>query len=186
MKRLFDIISSSFLLLLFCLPMLLIFGAIKLTSKGNGIYWSNRVGRNKLIFEMPKFRTMNTEAPEVSTQVLKNAESYYTPLGKVLRKSSLDELPQLYSILKGDMTLIGPRPALYNQDELIKLRNDNKIYSLKPGLTGWAQVNGRDKLSIKEKVSFDIEYLQRKSFKFDCYIIWLTFLKVIKEDGISH
>ena len=166
--------------------MVLIFTAIKLTSEGKGIYWSERVGRNNFNFQMPKFRTMHNDSPQVASHLLENAQSLYAPLGLVLRKYSLDELPQLITILLGHMSFVGPRPSLYNQDDLINLRNQKGVSQLKPGVTGWAQVNGRDKLSISEKVQYDEEYLRRASMGFDVYIIWLTIIKVIKKDGVSH
>jgi O-antigen biosynthesis protein WbqP len=186
MKRLFDLLLASGLLLLFLLPLLLIVGLVKFTSKGSVLYWSERVGRNNAIFSMPKFRTMHIDTPAVATHLLNDPGKYLTSIGGLLRKTSLDELPQLWSIIKGDMSFVGPRPALFNQDDLISLRNQYDVHHLMPGLTGWAQVNGRDELPIPQKVQFDVEYLQRKSFGFDLYIIWLTFLKVIRGDGVSH
>lgn len=186
MKRLFDIIISVLLLLTLFLPMVLIFIAIKATSEGKAIYWSERVGKNNLNFQMPKFRTMHINSPEVASHLLENAHNFYTPLGLILRKYSLDELPQLITILLGHMSFVGPRPSLYNQHDLITLRNQKEVSKLKPGITGWAQVNGRDELSILEKVQYDEEYLKRASMSFDIYIIWLTIIKVIKKDGVSH
>jgi O-antigen biosynthesis protein WbqP len=186
MKRLFDILlsifASAFLLLLFFLIGLSVF----FTSKGAVLYWSKRVGRNNQLFNMPKFRTMRINTPAVATHLLQDPDQWLTPIGSFLRKSSLDELPQLWSILKGDMSFVGPRPALYNQDDLIELRTNAGVHTLQPGLTGWAQINGRDELPIPVKVKFDIEYLQHKSFKFDLYILWMTFLKVIHRDGVTH
>jgi len=156
------------------------------TSKGSVLFWSKRIGKNNKIFLMPKFRTMLVGTPQLASHLLKDVNSLYTPIGKFLRSYSLDELPQLLSIMKGDMSFVGPRPALFNQDDLTSLRNKSGINELKPGITGWAQVNGRDELSIEEKVTFDEEYLKRRSLGFDLYIIWLTLLKVIKKDGISH
>jgi O-antigen biosynthesis protein WbqP len=166
--------------------MLFIAIAIRLTSKGPSLYWSDRIGKNNKIFKMPKFRSMLTDTPDVATHLLDNTDSYLSPIGGFLRLSSLDELPQLFSVLRGDMSFVGPRPALYNQDELITLRTQKGVDKLLPGITGWAQVNGRDKLSIPDKVAFDVEYLNNQSFWFDIKILWLTFLKVIKRDGVSH
>ena len=186
MKRLFDITLSILLLLILFLPMVLIFIAIKTTSEGEVIYWSERVGKNNLNFQMPKFRTMHINSPEVASHLLEDAQNLYAPLGLILRKYSLDELPQLVTILLGHMSFVGPRPSLYNQHDLITQRNQKEISKLKPGVTGWAQVNGRDELSISEKVQYDEEYLKRASMSFDIYIIWLTIIKVIKKDGVSH
>jgi O-antigen biosynthesis protein WbqP len=157
-----------------------------MTSAGKILYWSERVGHQNRIFKMPKFRSMRINTPALATHLLHNPEQWLTPIGSVLRKSSLDELPQLWCILKGDMSFVGPRPALFNQDDLIVLRNDAGVNELVPGLTGWAQVNGRDELPISDKVKLDIEYLQRRSFTFDVYILWLTLLKVLIRDGVSH
>ena len=186
MKRTFDILLASFLLILLSIPLLIASLAIKLSSAGSVLYWSERVGQHNKNFQMPKFRTMRVETPEVATHLLENAEDFYTPVGNFLRKTSLDELPQLYSIFINDMTFVGPRPALFNQDDLISMRSQKGVASIKPGVTGWAQVNGRDDISIKIKVDFDVDYLKRKSFFFDLYILWLTFLRVIKGDGVSH
>ena len=168
------------------LPIIITAILVKLSSKGPALYWSDRVGKNNHIFKMPKFRSMKVDTPAVATHLLKSPKSVLTPIGDFLRKSSLDELPQLWSILKGDMSFVGPRPALFNQDDLIALRTEKGVHCLIPGLTGWAQVNGRDELPIPQKVSLDVEYLQRSSFLFDIYILWLTFIKVIKRSGISH
>ena len=186
MKRSFDIVVSSILFLVLLLPMIFIGLAVILTSKGPIFYWSDRVGQNNTIFKMPKFRTMKIDAPTLATHLIKNPNDFISPVGVFLRNTSLDELPQLYSIIKGDMSIIGPRPALYNQRDLITLRTEKKLDKLLPGLTGWAQVNGRDELSIPEKVEFEIEYMQRKSFWFDLKILWMTFLKVLNSRGISH
>lgn len=186
MKRLFDILLSLLLLAAAALPMLAIALLVKLTSKGPVLYWSDRVGRDNKIFRMPKFRSMQVNTPAVATHLLENPETVLTPIGDFLRKSSLDELPQLWSVLKGDMSFVGPRPALYNQDDLIALRTEKGVHRLPVGVTGWAQVNGRDELPIPQKVDLDAEYLQRRSFTFDCYILWLTFIKVIRRDGVSH
>jgi len=186
MKRGFDIIASASALIFF-LPLFIIIGlCIKLLSPGPILFWSDRVGRDNKIFAMPKFRSMFTNTPSIATDLMKNPEYWITPLGAFLRKTSLDELPQLWSILKGDMSAVGPRPALYNQYELIELRTKVGIDALRPGLTGWAQVNGRDDLSVEKKVALDHHYLVNKNFKFDILIIWLTLIKVIKSDGVSH
>jgi O-antigen biosynthesis protein WbqP len=168
------------------LPILLVALAVRLTSKGPALYWSDRVGRNNVIFKMPKFRSMRIDTPAVATHLLQNPDQWLTPIGSFLRKSSLDELPQLWSILKGDMSFVGPRPALFNQDDLIALRTNAGVHKLVPGLTGWAQVNGRDELPIPEKVKLDLEYLHRRSFGFDLWILWLTLLKIVRRDGVSH
>jgi len=186
MKRFFDFSLGLIALLLLCMPLLLVALAVKVSSKGPAIHWSQRVGRHNRLFNMPKFRSMRTETPAVATHLLADPKVYLTPIGSFLRKSSLDELPQLWSILKGDMSFVGPRPALYNQNDLIELRTQAGVHTLQPGLTGWAQINGRDELPIPVKVNFDIEYMQRKSFLFDLYILWLTFLKVINRDGVTH
>lgn len=167
-------------------PLLLLYFAVRLTSKGPGLYWSDRVGRNSEIFQMPKFRTMQIGTPAVATHLLSNPEQFLTPIGSFLRRSSLDELPQLWSIFRGDMSFVGPRPALFNQDDLISLRTHYGVDQLLPGLTGWAQINGRDELPIPEKVQLDIDYMQRQSLWFDMKIIFLTFQKVLKKDGIAH
>lgn len=186
MKRLFDVILTSLALLIFAVPLAVIFVLVKLTSKGPAIHWSKRIGQDNQIFLMPKFRSMYVETPQVATHLLTNSDSYITPLGGVLRKTSLDELPQLYSVLLGDMSLVGPRPALFNQDDLVRLRTIKGVNRLKPGVTGWAQVNGRDDLPIPVKVEFDFFYLLNKSILFDIKILFLTVIKVIKSDGVSH
>ena len=186
MKQIFDLFFCIILLVLLLIPMLLIAITIRLTSKGTSLYWSNRIGKNNEIFKMPKFRSMLTNTPAVATHLLDNPSSYLSPIGGFLRLSSLDELPQLFSVLKGDMSFVGPRPALYNQDDLIALRTQKGVDKLLPGITGWAQVNGRDELSIPDKVALDVEYLNHQSFLFDIKILWMTFLKVIKRDGVSH
>ena len=186
MKRAFDLFFGVILLLSLVIIMLLTAIAIRLTSKGSTLYWSDRVGKNNNIFKMPKFRSMLTSTPAVATHLLDNPNSYLSPIGKFLRSTSLDELPQLFSVLKGDMSFVGPRPALFNQDDLIALRKEKSVDKLLPGITGWAQVNGRDELSIADKVALDVEYLSRKSFWFDIKILWMTFLRVISRDGISH
>ena len=177
MKRLFDMCLASILGLIFLLPILLIALIVKLTSSGPVIYWSDRVGRGNKIFKMPKYRTMSIHTPAVATHLLKNASQHLTPIGSFLRKSSLDELPQLWSIMMGDMSFVGPRPALYNQEDLIALRTQYGVDQLLPGLTGWAQINGRDELPIPKKVSLDVYYLQHRSFVFDLKVMFLTFLK---------
>ena len=186
MKRIFDLILLIIFILIFIIPSILVAILISLTSEGKVLYWSERVGRNNIIFKMPKFRTMQINTPQLATHLLKNSSEVMTPIGNFLRRYSLDEIPQLWSILKGDMSFVGPRPALFNQYDLIALRSAQDIHKLIPGLTGWAQINGRDDLEIEAKVKKDAEYLQKRSFLFDLKIIWLTFLKVIKKDGISH
>ena len=186
MKRFLDLIFAVVAITILSLPFLFICLAIRFTSEGSSIYWSDRVGRGNIVFRMPKFRSMRVGTPAMATHLLKDPERYLTPIGSFLRKSSLDELPQLWSILRGDMSFVGPRPALFNQDDLIKLRTDNGVNKLLPGITGWAQVNGRDELSISEKVELDVEYMNRQSFWFDMKILWMTFLNVIKRHGISH
>ena len=197
MKRSFDLLLGVIVFVLLATPMLLIAIAIRLTSKGTALYWSDRVSMSneqlsmikdeeRQIFKMPKFRTMRTDTPAVATHLLDNPDTYLSPIGGFLRRSSLDELPQLFSVLKGDMSFVGPRPALYNQDDLIALRNEKGVDTLLPGITGWAQVNGRDALSIPDKVALDVEYMERRSFWFDIKILWMTFLKVVKRDGVSH
>ncbi len=186
MKRLFDLVLVLFAALLLALPILLVALAVKLTSSGPVLYWSDRIGRGNKIFRMPKFRSMRIDTPAVATHLLSNPASYLTPIGSFLRKSSLDELPQLWSILKGDMSFVGPRPALFNQDDLIALRTQAGVHELAPGLTGWAQVNGRDELPIPEKVAYDVEYLRHRSLWFDLRILWMTFVKVLRRDGVTH
>jgi len=186
MKRIFDIILGAFALCLLLLPILLLSVLMKLTSRGPVIYWSDRVGRDNILFRMPKFRTMITETPAVATHLMTDPDRYLTPIGKFLRQSSLDELPQLYNILKGEMSFVGPRPALFNQDDLIALRTNKGIHKLVPGITGWAQINGRDNLSIPVKVQYDEYYLQHRSFSLDLIILWKTIYKVIKKDDITH
>ena len=186
MKRLFDLMFCLFVLLFGLAPMLLVVLLVKLTSKGPVLYWSDRVGRDNKIFSMPKFRSMKVDTPAVATHLLQDPKSALTPVGDFLRKSSLDELPQLWCVLKGDMSFVGPRPALYNQDDLIALRTARGVHELPVGVTGWAQVNGRDELPIPQKVDLDVEYVQRQSFGFDIYILWLTLIKVVRRDGVSH
>jgi len=185
-KRLFDLVLALVLGTLLLLPILTVALVVRLTSPGPALYWSDRVGRDNRIYKMPKFRSMRIDTPAVATHLLQNPDQWLTPIGSFLRKSSLDELPQLWSILKGDMSFVGPRPALFNQDYLIALRTEKGVHELVPGLTGLAQVNGRDKLPIPQKVQLDAEYLQRQSFLFDLKIIWMTALKVVARDGVSH
>lgn len=186
LKRGMDIFLALGVLGLVCIPMVLVALAVAFTSRGPILYWSSRVGRNNTLFQMPKFRTMRTDTPAVATHLLTNPADYLTPIGSFLRKSSLDELPQLWSIFQGNMSFVGPRPALFNQQDLIALRTQYGIERLVPGLTGWAQINGRDELPIPQKVAFDLEYLQRQSLRFDIKIIFLTFLKVIRRDNVVH
>ena len=186
MKRIFDLLLGVVILALLVIPMLLISISVRLSSKGPALYWSDRVGKNNKIFKMPKFRSMLVDTPVVATHLLDNPDAYLSPIGGFLRRSSLDELPQLFSILRGDMSFVGPRPALFNQDDLIALRTEKGVDKLLSGITGWAQVNGRDELSIPDKVALDVEYLNRQSFWFDMKILWMTFLKVVKRDGVSH
>ena len=186
MKRLFDLSFSIVLLFLLIVPMLLISIAIRLTSKGPALYWSERIGRNNKIFKMPKFRSMQITTPDVATHLLDNPNSYLSPIGLFIRTTSLDELPQLFSVISGDMSFVGPRPALFNQDDLIALRNKKGIEKLLPGITGWAQVNGRDELAIIDKVAFDEEYMHRQSFWLDMKILWMTLFKVIRRIGVNH
>lgn len=185
-KRLLDLILALLALVIFMLPILVIVVLVYVTSKGPILYWSDRIGRNNEVFKMPKFRSMVVGTPAVATHLLKDPDAYLTPIGSFLRKSSLDELPQLWSILVGDMSFVGPRPALFNQDNLIALRTQNGVHKLLPGLTGWAQVNGRDELPIPEKVKLDSEYLLYRSLWFDLRILWITFLKVVRREGVSH
>jgi O-antigen biosynthesis protein WbqP len=186
MKRLVDLVGGVVALLLLAVPIVVVAACVRLTSKGTVLYWSDRIGRHNVIFKMPKFRTMRMDTPAVATHLLPDPTSYLTPIGSFLRKSSLDELPQLWSILVGDMSFVGPRPALYNQVDLMALRTEQGVDVLTPGLTGWAQVNGRDELPIPQKVAFDVQYLQRRSFWFDMRILWLTFVKVVRRDGVTH
>jgi O-antigen biosynthesis protein WbqP len=186
MKRVFDFCVALFALLILAVPIALLALLVRLTSKGPAIYWSDRVGQHNAIFRMPKFRTMRVDTPAVATHLLSDPQQFLTPIGSFLRKSSLDELPQLWSIVKGDMSFVGPRPALFNQDDLISLRTQYGVDQLKPGLTGWAQINGRDELPIPKKVELDAEYLRRRSFWFDMTIILLTFQRVLQKDGITH
>jgi len=186
MKRLFDFLLFIIAIILLVVPIILIAIVVRITSKGSILYWSDRIGKNNEIIKMPKFRSMLSDTPAVATHLLNNPDSYLTPIGSFLRSTSLDELPQLFLILKGDMSFVGPRPALFNQDDLIALRTKKGVDKLLPGITGWAQVNGRDELSIPDKVALDVEYLNRKSFWFDTKILWITFIKVINRDDVSH
>lgn len=186
MKRVFDIVLGMIAAVILCIPFLIVALAVKLTSTGPVLYWSNRVGRHNVLFKMPKFRSMKVGTPAVATHLLTNPHAHLTPIGSFLRKSSLDELPQLWSILVGDMSFVGPRPALFNQQDLIDLRTEYGVDVLLPGLTGWAQVNGRDELPIPLKVQLDVIYLQRQSLLFDLRILWMTFVKVLRRDGVSH
>lgn len=186
LKRLFDIVIAFLIFLVFLGPMLIIGLLVRLTSAGPAIHWSKRIGKNNQIFLMPKFRTMKINTPQVATHLMQNPDYFLTPIGAFLRKTSLDELPQLYSVLVGHMSLIGPRPALFNQDDLIQLRTQLGVHTLRPGVTGWAQINGRDELPIPVKVQFDKEYLERQSLAFDFKILFLTALKVFQAEGVSH
>jgi O-antigen biosynthesis protein WbqP len=186
MKRLIDFLFAVILLLILAIPMILVAVLIKITSKGPVLYWSQRFGKNEALFMMPKFRTMKTNAPILATHLFINPEKYLFSFGSFLRKYSIDEFPQLFSILKGEMSFVGPRPALFSQDDLMLLRIKSGVASLCPGLTGWAQINGRDNLSIQEKVTFDLEYMKNQSFWLDFKILWMTLLKVFKRDGVSH
>ena len=186
MKRLVDLLLVLIASMILIIPIFLVAVAVRLTSNGPVLFWSDRVGCGNLVFKMPKFRSMHLDTPTVATHLLSDPDSWLTPIGSFLRKSSFDELPQLWSVLKGDMSLVGPRPALHNQDDLIALRSEKGVDQLIPGLTGWAQVNGRDTLPIPEKVALDVEYMERQSLWFDMKILWLTFLKVLAQDGITH
>ena len=186
MKRVFDLLLALVVAAVLAVPILLVALAVRLTSAGPALYCSDRVGRHNKLFKMPKFRSMRVGTPAVATHLLADPKSHLTPIGSFLRKSSLDELPQLWSILVGDMSFVGPRPALFNQHGLIELRTQLGVHELVPGLTGWAQVNGRDELPIPQKVALDAEYLQRQGFWFDIKVLWLTFLKVVQRDGVSH
>ncbi len=186
MKRLFDLLVVIVAAFIFAIPMLVVAVAVGLTSKGPILYWSKRVGKNNRLFNMPKFRTMRVDTPVLPTHLLGNPDAYLTSIGSFLRKSSLDELPQLWCILRGDMSVVGPRPALSNQQDLIDARTEKRIHLIKPGLTGWAQVNGRDEIELAKKVQLDYEYLDKKSLIFDVYVVLLTFYKVVKREGIQH
>jgi O-antigen biosynthesis protein WbqP len=186
MKRIFDLLLAALATFVLIIPVIFVALLVRLTSKGPALYWSDRVGRGNTIFKMPKFRSMQVGTPAVATHLLSNPAAYLTPIGSFLRKSSLDELPQLWNIIKGDMSFVGPRPALFNQQDLIELRTRSGVHLLVPGLTGWAQINGRDELPIPQKVALDVEYLQTKSFWLDIKIIFLTGLKVLRRDNVTH
>ena len=186
MKRLFDLVLALAATVFLALPIAITGLTVRLSSPGPVLFWSDRIGRHNRIFKMPKFRSMRIDTPTVASGVLENPDQWLTPIGSFLRKTSLDELPQLWSIVKGDMSFVGPRPALFNQAELISLRTEKGVHELVPGLTGWAQVNGRDKVSVFRKVELDAEYLQRQSFCFYIKILWATALKVLEKDGVSH
>lgn len=186
LKRGFDLILALVALVVLAIPLLVVAVLVRMTSPGPVLYWSDRVGKNNRIFKMPKFRSMRVGTPAVATHLLDDPKRHLTPIGCFLRTSSLDELPQLWSILQGEMSFVGPRPALFNQDDLIALRTEEGVHTLVPGITGWAQINGRDELPIPEKVKLDAEYLRRRSFWFDLYILWLTLVQVSRRDGVSH
>ena len=186
MKRVFDFTTAGMALLMLALPLLALAVLVRLTSEGPALYWSDRVGRDNRLFRMPKFRTMRTDTPVVATHLLESPQRYLTPIGGVLRRSSLDELPQLLSVLTGDMSLVGPRPALFNQDDLVVLRTAAGVHHLRPGVTGWAQINGRDELAIPVKVRFDSEYKTRQSFAFDLRILLLTVVRAMRAENVTH
>lgn len=186
MPRILDILLSLVALIVFALPMALVALAVKLTSPGPVLYWSDRIGRDNTVFGMPKFRSMQIGTPAVATHLLTDGSAHLTPIGGFLRRTSLDELPQLWCIFAGEMSVVGPRPALFNQDDLVALRTAKGVQRLRPGLTGWAQVNGRDELSIPDKVALDAEYLARRTLVFDCHVIWLTVVKVVRGAGVAH
>ena len=186
LKRSFDLLLGVVAVVILVVPICILGFLVRLTSAGPALYWSDRVGRGNLIFKMPKFRSMKVDSPTVATHLLVDINSVLTPIGAFMRKTSLDELPQLWSILVGDMSFVGPRPALFNQNDLIALRAQYGVDKLVPGLTGWAQVNGRDELSIPIKVQYEVEYLNKRSFWFDMKILSLTFLKVVRRSGVSH
>jgi O-antigen biosynthesis protein WbqP len=186
MKRMLDVFYASSLILLLSMPMSIIAVLVRLTSKGPVLHWSDRIGKDNMVFKMPKFRTMRVNAPALATHLLESPLKYLTPFGRFLRKFSLDELPQLWSVLKGDMRFVGPRPALYNQEDLIELRTKNGLHKLMPGITGWAQVNGRDNLTVSRKVEYDEFYMKNRSCMLDLKIILFTLGKVIRTEGISH
>lgn len=186
MKRIIDLVLGVMAAAVFALPFLVLALVVKLTSKGPVLYWSDRVGRDNRIFSMPKLRTMRIDTPVVATHLLLDPERFLTPVGGFLRKSSLDELPQLWCIIRGDMSVVGPRPALFNQHNLIEMRTEHGVHRIRPGLTGWAQINGRDELPMPEKVKLDVDYVRRQSLGFDAKVIMLTVLKVVRRDGIVH
>ena len=186
MNKFIEILFVIFLILILTVPIIALYAVIFITTKGSPIFWSDRIGMNNKTFKMPKFRTLDIDTPLVATHLIDEKNLKFSPYGSFLRRYSLDELPQLYSIIKGDLALVGPRPALFNQYDLINLRTKFNVHKIKPGITGWAQVNGRDNLSIKEKVEYDVEYIQKRSIKFDLYILFLTFFKIIKNSDIRH
>jgi O-antigen biosynthesis protein WbqP len=186
MKRTFDVLVGLIAAVVLCIPTLLIGILTRLSSPGPVLYWSSRIGKNNVIFAMPKFRSMRAGVPVVATHLLENPDEYVTSFGRFLRRTSLDELPQLWSIIRGDMSFVGPRPALFNQKDLIELRTSRGVHALTPGLTGWAQISGRDELPIPQKVEKDAEYLRRRSLWFDIKIMWLTLAKVLRREGVSH
>ena len=186
LKRCFDFTLAVIALVVLAIPLLVVALLVRFTSPGPVLYWSDRVGQNNTIFKMPKFRSMRVGTPAIATHLLANPDHYLTSIGTLLRTTSLDELPQLWSILKGDMSFVGPRPALFNQDDLIALRTEQGVHRLVPGVTGWAQINGRDELPLPDKVKLDAEYLCRQSFRFDLHILWLTLVRVSRRDGVSH
>jgi O-antigen biosynthesis protein WbqP len=186
LKRGFDLVVGLSALVVLVVPIMMVAILVKVTSNGSVLYWSERIGKVNKIFRMPKFRTMRSDTPQLATHLMNDPDEYLSPIGGFLRRTSLDELPQLWSILKGDMSFVGPRPALFNQEDLITLRKDKGVDKLIPGLTGWAQVNGRDELPILEKVALDVEYMEKPSFWFDMKILWMTMLKVARRDGVSH
>jgi O-antigen biosynthesis protein WbqP len=186
MKRIFDILLGCLAAMILLVPVWLVGMAVRITSKGPALYWSDRIGQNNVIFKMPKFRSMQVGTPAVATHLLGNPNSYLTPIGSFLRTSSLDELPQLWSVLAGDMSFVGPRPALFNQQDLIELRTKYGVHLLLPGITGWAQVNGRDELPNVDKVALDVFYLKNQSLRLDIKILWMTLIKVIRREGVSH
>jgi O-antigen biosynthesis protein WbqP len=185
-KRLIDILLSGAALIVLAIPIVLVALAVKLTSRGPMLYWSERIGRGNRNFRMPKFRSMRVDTPVVATHLLDSPERWLTPIGSFLRRSSLDELPQLWSIFVGDMSIVGPRPALFNQHDLIELRTQRGVHKLRPGLTGWAQVNGRDEIPIPEKVAYDAWYLEHQSLALDLRIMWRTAAQVVRSEGVSH
>jgi len=186
LKRCFDLTLAIIALMILAVPLLVVALVVRLTSPGPALYWSDRVGKNNVLFKMPKFRSMRVGTPAVATHLLDDPGRHLTPVGPLLRTTSLDELPQLWSVLAGDMSFVGPRPALFNQDDLVALRTERGVHRLVPGVTGWAQINGRDELPIPEKVELDAEYLRRRSFWFDLTILWLTLVRVGRRDGVSH
>jgi O-antigen biosynthesis protein WbqP len=186
MKRWFDVACALLLVVLLAAPLLVVAILVKLTSSGPVLYWSDRVGKDNRIFEMPKFRSMKIGTPAVATHLLPDPTACLTPIGSFIRRSSLDELPQLWCILRGQMSLVGPRPALFNQQDLIEMRTEQGIHQLIPGITGWAQINGRDELPVSQKVALDIEYLRKRSFRFDLYILIMTAWRVIHRQGVAH